>query len=216
MEPERLVDVEHEPWRDVADLVGHPFDGHRTHRFGLGFGIAVETRLGGGQQALERVTPIDVGGDRAPRPPSPAQPRRRRIGTVVRHDHGGATFARLAGPGRIEVDEPDLAALHQPVPRPSPTAAFQTAASPEFDHSLHAPAYASPSSAERSKRTALCTTAERDWYPWVRAYWSRNSTSSSGKLTLSFTLASYHRYDLVPTTRTCLHGPSGGSSKPFL
>jgi hypothetical protein len=40
----------------------------------------------------------------------------------------------------------------------------------------------------RNKPPALCTTAERDANPCDSAYASKKSTSSSGRLTLSFIL----------------------------
>ena len=39
---------------------------------------------------------------------------------------------------QVEVDQPDLAAQHQPTAKPSPTTAFQASASPDSDHSCQA------------------------------------------------------------------------------
>src|SRR3546814_2638862 len=70
-----------------------------------------------------------------------------------------------------------------------------------------ASSYALPSSVARRSRTALCSAADRESSLCFRAYSSRYSTSSSGRLTLSFIPRCYRWYDCSPTGRGHLQSP---------
>lgn len=60
MQAQRFIDVEHDRVWDDTQPVTHPLDGDRANLFSLRLGVAVEPRLGGSKQDLERVDALDV------------------------------------------------------------------------------------------------------------------------------------------------------------
>ena len=143
------------PRRDGPDPVRHPLHGNGPNLFCLSFRVAFETGLVGRDQNLERIDTINIGGDRDDGHHSPSQLRSRGVGPIVGHQHGRATLVRLTGSCRIEIHEPYLAAQHQPVARPSPTATSHTSAFAGLGPFAPRLGVGFPSSVERSKRTAL-------------------------------------------------------------
>jgi hypothetical protein len=62
MNSESFVDLEHERSWHRAEPVSDTLNRHRSHLFGLGFGVSVQSAGRGRQENLKRVHPSDVGG----------------------------------------------------------------------------------------------------------------------------------------------------------
>src|SRR5215470_2762370 len=133
MQAHGLVELVEQRERELADLPADPFDGHRTDLLGLRLRVLAQARFGGGQQHLERMDALDVGGhwDDSDDPASGSFGRR--VGAVVADDDGGTNLARLRPDRWCQVHQPDFTASHcrgGPVrrrrsapsrPRPAPT-----------------------------------------------------------------------------------------------
>ena len=113
VEPESVVESAHEIKRHVTDQMAHPFDSDRSHLFGLCLGIAVQSRLGGFQQNLEREDPFRVRCDRNYRDNSTSKPCRSRVGAIIADDHSRPDPGCLDPDDVTEIHQADFSATHQ-------------------------------------------------------------------------------------------------------
>ncbi len=60
MQAQGLVDVEHDRVRDDSQPITQPLHGDRSDLLSLCLGVAIEPRLGGWKQDLERIDAFDV------------------------------------------------------------------------------------------------------------------------------------------------------------
>ncbi len=111
-------------------------DGHGANLFSLCLGVGVEPGLLGRQQYLERVNPVNAGGDRHDGDHPTTETGRGRVGSVIADDHSRSGTSRLAADNRIQVHKPDLTPSHQL----SATAVSQPSLAGSSDHSVNAAA----------------------------------------------------------------------------
>src|SRR6266508_4309448 len=119
MQAQGLIDIEHDRVWDDAQPATHPLDGDRADLFSLRLGVAVEPRLGGWKQDLERIDALDVRCHGNHRNDAATQSPSRRVGRVVADDDGWPALVSLGATRGIEIDGMDVAAPHYD-PSPSP------------------------------------------------------------------------------------------------
>ena len=161
-----LIHSGHERGRHPADPLSQARHGNGADLLGLGFGVPRQAAVGRGQEHLEGVDAGHPRVDRHDRHHAPPQAGGHGVGVVVAHHHGRPAPGRLRPFGRVEVHQEDVAPPHHAgVPIPSAATASQAAPSPLSSQSVQASAYSAPREAERSRRTARCTAAEREGRP---------------------------------------------------
>lgn len=87
MQAQGLIDVEHDRVRDDSQPVTHPLHGDRSDLLSLRLGVAIEPRLRGWKQDLERVHAFDVRCHGNHRDDAATQAPRCRVGRVVADDY---------------------------------------------------------------------------------------------------------------------------------
>ena len=113
MESEGVVDVGHEVEWNLADQAAHSFNGDRPDLFRLGFGVALEAGVVGGQPHLEGMNPIGVGGDGDDGYHSMPQSGSGGVGAIVADNHRGPGSCGLSAQRRAEAYDADLSSSHQ-------------------------------------------------------------------------------------------------------
>jgi hypothetical protein len=114
---QRVVELRHDGCRDPSEERSDPLDGDRADLLGLSLRVLAQTGRCRAQQCLEREDPVGVAGDRHDRHHPAAESCRGRIGVVVADHHCRPSRVGLAAARRVEIDEPDLTALHRPARR---------------------------------------------------------------------------------------------------
>src|ERR1019366_3780263 len=187
VQAERVLDVEHQGVGNNTQPIPESADCNRADLLGLGLGVATEAGGGGRQKDLERVEVLEVRGHRNHGNHAATKSERGLVGGVVARDHRRSTLVGLSSAYWFKVDQVDVPAADH-VGSPSALVDSQASSSPDADHSAQAASYVPASSAVWRRRTARWTAADREASPCSRAYSSRNSTSSPGRLTLTFIL----------------------------
>jgi hypothetical protein len=100
MEPESIVEFEHDRGGDEADRLAHPLNRNRSDLLHLAFESCRRPSGSRLQQHLKRIDPLDVGGDGNDCDHATAQPGDGGVGSIAAHDNRRPAFARLSAPGR--------------------------------------------------------------------------------------------------------------------
>ena len=122
--------------RNDTDSGSDALNRHRSDLFGLGFRVAIKSRVRGRQEHLEWVDTLGVRSDWDNRDDPSSEPFGGGVGAVVADNHRGPPLVGLGAPHGFEIDEADLASSHQL--SPSLAVASQSASSSPFDHASHA------------------------------------------------------------------------------
>ena len=109
------------------------------------------------------------------------------VGAVVAHDDGRSALVGSAAAYRLQVGQPNFTAQRAARHRRCFRGRLLAGGLPIRPGGR----VASPRSAERSRRMAYCSAADRERSPRARAYSSSAATSSSDRLTLSCTVDRY-------------------------
>lgn len=113
MQPQRLVEFGEFHGRDAADPAYQPLGGNGPDLFGLCLGVRCETSRRGAQEDLKRVDFRDSARYRYDGDDATPKARRRGVGAVITHDDSGSPLVGFATTNGIEIDLPNLTALHQ-------------------------------------------------------------------------------------------------------
>lgn len=116
MESECLVKIGEKTRVEFADACTEAVEGNGADLFGLRFGVSLESSDRGREQHLEWVQTCDVRSDGDDREDAASESSGGRVGAIIADDYRWASFVGFGTSNGIEIDETDLAALHQPSP----------------------------------------------------------------------------------------------------